>query len=90
MSTTSQPASEQPLKKGIYRHFKGQLYEVLEVATHSETKEKLVVYKALYGERGIWVRPLAMFADHVERDGERLKRFTWIEPADPMSQRQSA
>lgn len=69
-------------KKGIYRHFKGQLYEVLEVATHSETKEACVVYKALYGERGVWVRPLAMFEETVERDGKTLKRFTWVEDAE--------
>ena len=78
------------IKKGIYRHFKGNLYEVLEVATHSETQEEHVVYKALYGERGIWIRPLAMFSDHVERDGEVLKRFIWIESADHIPQRQSA
>ncbi len=70
------------VKKGIYRHFKGNLYEVLEVGTHSETQEQQVVYRALYGERGIWIRPLAMFFDTVERDGNSCKRFTWIESSD--------
>ena len=70
------------VKKGIYRHFKGQLYEVLDIATHSETEEQLVIYKALYGERGIWARPLAMFSDTLERDGKRQQRFTWVEEAE--------
>lgn len=70
------------VKKGIYRHFKGNLYEVLEVGIHSETQEQQVVYRALYGERGIWIRPLAMFLDTVERDGNSCKRFTWIESSD--------
>ncbi len=70
------------VKKGIYRHFKGNLYEVLEVGTHSETQEQQVVYRALYGERGVWIRPLAMFLDTVERDGASCKRFTWIESSD--------
>jgi hypothetical protein len=61
--------------KGIYRHFKGQLYEVLELARHSETDEEYVVYRALYGERGVWVRPLAMFDEVIERDGKTLRRF---------------
>ena len=70
------------VKKGIYRHFKGQLYEVLDIATHSETEEQLVIYRALYGERGIWARPLAMFSDTLERDGKLQQRFTWIEEAE--------
>lgn len=60
---------------GVYRHFKGNLYEVLAVATHSETLEKYVVYRALYGEGGVWVRPLEMFEETVERDGKSFKRF---------------
>lgn len=60
---------------GVYRHFKGNLYEVQAVATHSETLEKYVVYRALYGEGGVWVRPLEMFEETVERDGKRFKRF---------------
>lgn len=67
------------LKKGIYRHFKGNLYQLLEIAKHSETMEEFVVYKALYGEQGIWVRPLKMFEETIERDGIQLKRFEFVE-----------
>lgn len=63
------------LEPGTYRHYKGNLYEVVDVATHSETEERLVVYRALYGERGLWVRPLAMFTETVEVDGETVPRF---------------
>lgn len=64
---------------GKYRHFKGNEYEVLYVARHSETLEEMVVYRALYGERGIWVRPAAMWNEIVERDGKTYRRFTKIE-----------
>lgn len=67
------------LKKGIYRHFKGNLYRLLEIAKHSETMEEFVVYKALYGEQGIWIRPLKMFEETIERDGIQLKRFEFVE-----------
>ena len=60
---------------GRYRHYKGGAYEVLGVATHSETEECLVVYRPLYGEGALWVRPLAMFVEWVEVDGERKPRF---------------
>jgi hypothetical protein len=60
---------------GTYRHYKGNLYEVIEVARHSETEEQLVVYRALYGERGLWVRPLAMFTEMVDVDGVAVARF---------------
>ncbi|MFD2191084.1 DUF1653 domain-containing protein [Pistricoccus aurantiacus] len=60
---------------GIYRHYKGQHYEVLGVAHHSETEEPLVVYRALYGDYGLWTRPLAMFCETVSRDGESRPRF---------------
>lgn len=60
------------LKPGIYRHFKGNEYRLLYTAKHS------VVYQALYGERGIWVRPAAMWLEEVERDGYRGPRFQWI------------
>ena len=64
------------LKPGIYRHYKGPEYEVIEVATHSETLEKLVVYRTLYGDYDLWVRPLAMFTEQVEVNGEILPRFS--------------
>lgn len=63
------------IKPGRYRHFKGKEYEVLGVARHSETEEELVVYRALYGNFGLWVRPVSMWNETVERDG---KRFTYI------------
>ena len=63
------------LKSGKYRHFKGGEYEVKGVATHSETGEELVVYIPLYGEGGLWVRPLDMFLETVESEGEARSRF---------------
>jgi hypothetical protein len=60
---------------GIYRHYKGQRYRVLGTAQHSETMEPLVVYQALYGDFGLWVRPATMFCETVELDGEPLPRF---------------
>ena len=66
------------VKKGIYQHFKGQRYEVLDVARHSETGEEHVVYRALYGDHGLWLRPLTMFMESVERDGISVQRFTWL------------
>ena len=70
------------LKPGKYRHFKGKEYEVLGVASHSETLEPMVVYRALYGERGLWVRPLSMWFETVERDGQVYQRFTPVSDAD--------
>lgn len=66
------------IKLGRYRHFKGGEYEVLGLATHSETEEPMVVYRPLYGERGLWVRPAAMWNETVERDGKTFRRFTYI------------
>jgi cyclomaltodextrinase / maltogenic alpha-amylase / neopullulanase len=66
------------LRPGRYRHFKGNEYEVIGVARESETEQEVVVYRALYGERGLWVRPLAMFTEIVERDGRRVQRFEYI------------
>ena len=63
------------IRPGRYRHFKGNEYEVLFTATHSETQELMVVYRALYGEGGLWVRPAAMWNEHVERDGYSGPRF---------------
>ena len=66
------PSEPQP---GFYRHYKGNDYLVMSLARHSETREVLVVYQALYGERGIWVRPAAMFVETVEVGGKRVPRF---------------
>ena len=66
------------IKPGRYRHFKGREYEVLGIARHSETEEELVVYCALYGEFGLWVRPVSMWNETVERDGKTFRRFTYI------------
>ena len=67
---------------GRYRHFKGNEYEVLFLAKHSETEEPMVVYRALYDERGVWVRPASMWNETVERDGKTFRRFTCIGPAE--------
>ncbi|MBS1673456.1 MAG: DUF1653 domain-containing protein [Actinobacteria bacterium] len=69
------PATVAP---GIYRHFKGSTYEVFAVARHSETEEELVFYRKLYDDYSHWARPLAMFLEHVERDGYRGPRFVRI------------
>ncbi|UTA80482.1 DUF1653 domain-containing protein [Halomonas sp. XH26] len=63
------------LVPGIYRHYKGSLYEVLGTAQHSENEEVLVVYRALYGDYGLWVRPLTMFTESVNKDGQPQQRF---------------
>ncbi len=65
---------------GRYRHFKGGEYEVIGVAQHSETREPMVVYRPLYGEGGLWVRPLAMFMETVACDGETIPRFLYLGP----------
>lgn len=70
------------IKPGRYRHFKGKEYEVLYIATHSETREGMVVYRALYGERGVWVRPASMWNEVIERDGKTYRRFTYIGEGD--------
>lgn len=66
------------IKPRRYRHFKGKEYEVLGVARHSETQEELVVYRALYGDFSLWVRPVSMWNETVERDGKTFRRFTYI------------
>lgn len=67
---------------GKYRHFKGGLYEVIGEATHTETLEKLVIYRALYGEGKVWARPLSMWNETVERDGQTVARFTRLPEND--------
>lgn len=70
--------NDNPLPSGKYRHYKGNVYQVTAVATHTETGEKLVVYQALYGENGIWTRPLDMFMETVNHEGRVLPRFERI------------
>ena len=66
------------IEPGRYRHFKGNEYEVIGLARHSETQEEMVVYRALYGDFGLWVRPARMWNETVERDGKTFRRFTYI------------
>ena len=70
--------TEKTVCQGIYRHYKGKLYQVLHTAQHSETEELLVVYRCLYGEYGVWVRPLTIFTETVEVDGKEIPRFELI------------
>ncbi len=63
---------------GRYRHYKGNFYEVIEVARHSETEEEMVVYRKLYGDHSLWVRPLGMFLENVVVDGCEVPRFEWV------------
>ena len=66
------------IKPGKYKHYKGNEYEVIGMATHSETLEQMVVYRALYGDRELWVRPEKMFSDIVDVDGKKILRFEWL------------
>ncbi|WP_394212143.1 DUF1653 domain-containing protein [Psychrobacter piscatorii] len=65
--------------QGIYRHYKGNIYQVLHTAKHSETEESLVVYRCLYGEYGVWVRPLTMFTEMITVEGKEIPRFELIQ-----------
>ena len=67
---------------GIYLHYKGREYQMYEVATHSETGDQVVVYRPLYGERALWVRPLAMWSESVNIAGDTVPRFRYLRPAD--------
>lgn len=67
------------IKLGKYRHFKGNNYEVVGIAKNSETLEPMVVYKALYGDGGLWVRPVEMWNEEITRDGKTFKRFEYIQ-----------
>ena len=81
---SSGPASDTDLsplpsiQPGLYRHYKGGLYEVQGVVRHSETLQPMVLYRALYGQRGLWVRPFDMFLETVQVEGRTVSRFTWI------------
>lgn len=66
------------IKKGRYRHFKGNMYEVIGTAKHSETLEEMVVYRALYGDGELWVRPAAMWDEQIQREGKVFRRFEYI------------
>ena len=70
------------LVPGRYRHYKGNEYEVIGVARHSETDERLVVYRPLYNDTGLWVRPLAMFLETVTVDGKAVPRFAYLGPTE--------
>ena len=71
------------IRRGRYRHYKGLLYEVLDTVRHSETLEPMALYRALYGEHGLWVRPAAMFAEQVQFDGRWQPRFLWLADDSP-------
>ena len=70
------------IKQGIYRHFKGNRYHILGVARHSEDGSNLVVYRPLYGAEGLWVRPVEMFLETVELNGQQVPRFEFLGQAD--------
>jgi cyclomaltodextrinase / maltogenic alpha-amylase / neopullulanase len=73
-----QPIDRDTIRFGRYRHFKGMEYQLIDIAHHSETQEPLAVYRALYGEHGLWVRPLSMFFETIEREGKTLPRFEFV------------
>ena len=66
------------IQKGLYRHYKGNDYKVIDTVTHSETEETMVLYQPQYGDRGLWVRPIGMFFEEVEIEGEMVPRFQFI------------
>ncbi|MGB5965636.1 MAG: DUF1653 domain-containing protein [Sulfurimonadaceae bacterium] len=70
--------TETVIKPGLYQHYKGNQYEVIDIVRHSETEEEMVLYRALYGERGLWVRPLSMFTESVNVDGLCMPRFELV------------
>jgi len=70
--------TEKQIPLGIYRHYKGNEYEVIGFSKHSESLEDMVIYKALYGDGGIWVRPLSMWENPIEIDGDTVKRFEYV------------
>ena len=74
---------QNPLQKGLYRHFKGNIYEVIDTARHAETEQDMVIYRALYGDFGLWVRPIDLFTEEVVLNGNKIPRFQLIEPREP-------
>jgi hypothetical protein len=83
------PPLGEPIATGLYRHYKGGRYEVLGLVRHSETLEVMVLYRALYGEHGLWVRPRAMFEGQVEIDGQWVARFAHMHTPAALSQDES-
>lgn len=83
------PPMGEPIAAGLYRHYKGGRYEVLGLVRHSETLEVMVLYRALYGEHGLWVRPRAMFEGQLEIDGQRVARFARMDTPTAVSQEES-
>ena len=81
------PVNALPIPLGLYRHYKGNQYEVIGFAKHSETLEDMVIYMALYGERGTWVRPLSMWHNLIEIDGKAVKRFEYCEESEKSGKR---
>lgn len=77
-----QLALQKEISPGYYRHYKGNMYHVIGVAKHSETLDDLVVYRALYGEKGLWVRPKEMFLESIKHNGNIVQRFEFLKPAD--------
>ena len=75
-----------PIPLGIYRHYKGNEYEVIGFAKHSETLDDMVIYKALYAEGGTWVRPLSMWDNLIEADGKTVKRFEYVDESDKQNE----
>ena len=78
-----------PLQRGYYQHYKGAYYQVIDCARHSETEQWLVIYRALYGDFGLWARPLDMFTENVEIAGELLPRFLFISQNKPDAVREN-
>ncbi len=72
------PIDKSKIQFGHYRHFKGMDYELVDIVYHSETQEPLVLYRALYGDHELWVRPLDMFFEKIERDGKQMERFSFV------------
>ena len=66
------------MRRGIYEHYKGNLYNVIDTVTHSESEETLVLYRTMYGDKSLWVRPFVMFNETIEIDGEKVPRFKYI------------
>lgn len=91
MSTTEATDTDlpplNPTPPGLYRHYKGGLYQVLDTVRHSETLEAMTLYRALYGARGLWVRPAAMFGESVEIDGQRQPRFARLGDYSPEAEK---